>query len=220
MKVELLTPYEHLKNMELIATEATLTCHGNTDKLNEKDPKTVLSNIIKNGHESILEHINLTYRIQDISRALLQELSRHRHISLSVESTRHTLKKQLAEWGVHKYDAGVNLPDNFDKYLNNLSHNTIISDPAGFIETAVRGAYPAYVLKNFPDLPNDELKYFIPEFWPTRLILTLNIRELRHILKLRTHSSALMEFRKLGVELFTKVPDKFKYLLEDCVYVG
>ena len=69
-------------------------------------------------------------------------------------------------------------------------------------------------------MPNDKLKYFLPEFWPTNLVLSTNVRELRHILKLRTHPSALLEFRKLGIELFSSVPDEFKYLLEDCVYIG
>lgn len=82
-----------MRTLERFAAIGALTYRGNTDK--EFVSCEILGLIIKAGHESILEHINLTYSIKRISRALLQEVSRHRHISLSVESTRHTLRKQL-----------------------------------------------------------------------------------------------------------------------------
>ena len=95
MQVELLTSAGSIAEMERNAALAALTCRGNAEK--EHVPSEVLGRIIKAGHESVLEHITLTYSIKGISRALLQEVSRHRHISLSVESTRHTLRKYYDE---------------------------------------------------------------------------------------------------------------------------
>ena len=46
-------------------------------------------------HGSILEHISFNFFIDGISRACLQEWSRHRHMSQSVESTRYTMAKEL-----------------------------------------------------------------------------------------------------------------------------
>lgn len=74
------------------------------------------------------------------------------------------------------------------------------------------------MLKENPDMPNDELKYYLPEFWPTNLIMTTNVRELRHILKLRTAPEALREFQTLARSMFYCVPDEFRYLLKDCVH--
>ncbi len=195
MKIELLTSHETLKAMEHNACEAALTCHGNADKP-DYEPEKTLRRIIKLGHESVLEHITLTYRVQGITRALLQELARHRHISLSVESTRHTLKKLL----------------NSEEFITNLA-----KELPYYQSIACKQFFD--FINTLPETTNDELKYFIPEFFPTRLILTVNIRELRHILELRTRPAALMEFRKLGVKLFEVVHDELKYLLEDCVYV-
>lgn len=204
MKVTLLTKPEHLADMVSFATTATLTCHANTDK--EVNSKDLLTRIIKAGHESILEHINLTYSVKGISRALLQELSRHRHISLSVESTRHTLRKQLT-------GENSNLLETIEEIL----------------PVKIKGISPFYwhemyvpwlqrVLEDNPEMSDDELKYYLPEFWPTNLILATNIRELRHILKLRTAPAALKEFQLLGHELFNAVPEEYSYLLEDCVH--
>lgn len=208
MKVTLLTKPKHLADMVNFATTATLTCHANTNK--RVYSKDLLTRIIKAGHESILEHINLTYSVKGISRALLQELSRHRHISLSVESTRHTLKKQLA-------DESPKLLQAIREILPVL---ILTKNPEGNPSYwhEVHIAWLQWVLKNNPDIPNDVLKYYLPEFWPTNLILATNIRELRHILKLRTAPAALKEFQLLAHALFLAIPEEYRYLLEDCVY--
>ncbi len=210
MNVTLLTSHDAFADMVRFAVTAALTCHDNTDK--DVDPKELLLRIIKLGHESVLEHINLTYSIKGISRAVLQQLARHRHISLSVESTRHTVKVKIASE-----------PTEHLIFASRFAPELIFSDDNTGIERVYRQIV-FDMLKQFifqcPEVSNDQLKYLIPELWPTNLILTSNIRELRHILKLRTHPSALMEFRKLGIELFSRVPDDFKYLLEDCVYIG
>ena len=203
MKVELLTLPMSLKKMEYIAALAALTCRGNTDKVFV--PCQVLARIIKAGHESILEHINLTYSVKGLSRACLQEVARHRHISLSVESTRHTLRRQLRE-----IDNGAGEALLWYPVPSSLEDNW--KTTREFTELLYE-FWHAHI-----DMPNDELKYYLPEFWPTNLILTSNIRELRHILKLRTAPQALKEFRELARAMYEAVPEAFKYLLSDCVH--
>ena len=192
MNVKLLTSTQSLHDMENFAALAYLTCHANTDK--EYVPHEKLERAIKDRHESILEHINLTFSIKGLSRACLQELARHRHISLSVESTRHTLRKHLES----------------EQWVENLADKLL----------PIQRDLLYYVsrLAEVSDYTNDELKYYLPEFWPTNLIITLNIREFRHILKLRTSPAALKEFRILARSMFNEVPEQFKYLLQDCVH--
>ena len=199
MNIQLLTSEASFRDMENFAALAYLTCHANADK--EYVPSEKLKCAIKAGHESILEHINLTYSVKGISRALLQELARHRHISLSVESTRHTLTKNATREFIEKHFPYSS--SNFGS-IDSLKY----AEAEHFITLA----------ENYPALSDDELKYFLPEFWPTNLILTSNIRELRHILKLRTAPAALKEFQDLARALFNAVPEEYRYLLEDCVY--
>lgn len=195
MNVKLLTSPETLTDMERFAALAALTCHANTDE--EYTPREGFKRIIMAGHESILEHINLTYSVEGLSRACLQELARHRHISLSVESTRHTLRKIIDD------------PDSVQAILDEDIANRFYGAIRDFLD---------FAYKNEDITDNDELKYYLPECWPTNLILTANIRALRHILKLRTAPEALREFRVLAHALFEAVPVKFAYLLADCVY--
>ena len=79
-----------------VALEAALVCTSSDDQLENYKGKRdeFLLNLLEQGHESVFEHIVYTFRIENITRALLQELARHRHISLSVKSTRYTLRKE------------------------------------------------------------------------------------------------------------------------------
>ena len=206
MIVKLLTSTQSIQDMEHFAALAALTCHANTDKMSNEGykPSDTLKNIIKAGHESILTHINLTFSIQELSRACLQELARHRHISLSVESTRFTLRKF--------FNKGL-----FISNINEFSRDFSIGE-LGLCSFKQFVCNVLGSLITIHDMPNDELKYYLPEFWPTNLIITLNIREFRHILNLRTAPAALKEFRFLAHSMFLEVPDEFKYLLQDCVH--
>ena len=206
MEVKLLTPHDYLGMMENFAALADLTCHANTEK--EYKPSEVLGRIIKLGHESILEHINLTYSVKGLSSACLQELERHRHISLSVENTRHTLHKYLA---ISDDELG-----NFvQSHIIDLS---VADDMKALLVLLMGAGLSLGVIKRYENFPNYVLKYLLPELWPTNLILTANIRALRHIIKLHTAPTALKEFRDLAHAMFREVPDEYKYLLEDCVY--
>ncbi len=86
-----------LQNTSLtICASAIRTCWQSFDKSDnggEKDRELIDRVGNKFKHASPLEHLVYTFYIQGISRALLQELSRHRIASLSVKSTRYTLKE-------------------------------------------------------------------------------------------------------------------------------
>ena len=197
MQVKLLTRTGTIQDMVHNAAKAALITRGNADKeLFADDEEKLLRNIIKLNHGTILEHIYFTYSIKGLSRACLQELARHRHITLSVESTRYTLDKKFTKTS--------------DKLLHRYYGSQEIA--ASIIQSLI------YLVEDYPDLPNDELKYYLPEFWPTNLIMSSNVRELRHIINLRTAPAALQEFQDLAHALFDVVPNEFKFLLEDCVH--
>ena len=240
MQVKLLTSTQCIQDMERFAAIANLTCHANQDK--EFIPAEVLKRVIKRKHESILEHINLTFSIQGLSRACLQELARHRHVSLSVESTRHTLRKKFQDientkqvfedvCNILPAAMVVNLSDFFSHFQDIGRISAHGEDIVCYLPTfwLAITEYISRMGKEFENnkgekgaeignISNDELKYYLPEFWPTNLIITLNVREFRHILNLRTAPDALKEFRVLARSMFNEVPEQFKYLLEDCVH--
>lgn len=225
MEVYLLTAKGVIEAMERNAVHAALTCTGNECQLSGKahEYKQFLSNIIAKGHESVLEHINLTFRIEDISRALLQELARHRHISLSVQSTRHALKKIFAS-EVQIEHLCANLEDILVNAADALPVSVARTDGAldnmRCLEQAMSSAIDVFkhlaaMDTQFEGFVPDYIKYLIPECMPTSLLMTVNVRELRHIFKLRSGPEALLEFRRLVKSIYYTIPKDYIYLFKD-----
>lgn len=181
------------------AVYAGLVCTDNEDNIDKYDTEEFLLRLIRHGHLSVLEHVSYTFIIDRISRALLQELARHRLVSLSVQSTRWALKKILKEVPAPILDPNLlsivkyNLTD---VYMNSIKYITHLID-AG--------------------VPIDSVKYVLPECLPTKLVLTVNARELRHIFELRTSERALWEFQRLCHVLYEQLPDTHKFLYKDVI---
>jgi thymidylate synthase (FAD) len=155
----------------------------------------------KNKHASTLEHINYTFDIDGISRGLLQELSRHRMQSLSVKSTRYTLKE------LQKYQLA--LPSTLiDKFLVPVSdridghnYNQLIN----IIDELNEG------------VANDKVKYLLPEAYKTSLVSTMNMRALQNFLALRTNKAALWEIQELARAMFEVIPNDHRYMLKEFI---
>lgn len=180
-----------------LAELAARTCTATTEKCSPTIGGAVnfLKGLIDSGHESVIEHLVYTFSIKGVSRALLQELARHRHISLSVESTRWALKRIMDK----------------DPEVNELvwPENEIPDYAKGKVEHVLI-TVSALLERGFP---NDTVKYLLPECVPTNLVMTLNLRELRHIYRLRTDKRALKEFRDLMKDILESLPPYHRELL-------
>jgi len=169
-----------------------------TDKITESDGELMFRVIKKNKHASTSEHLVYQFHINNISRALLQELARHRHASLSVRSTRYTLT-QLK---------------NIDIITRNELENYCVLTGDDFVDN---NSYLALInlqqaIKN--GIPNDKAKFCLPDSLKTELIYTINARSLQNLLSLRTNPSAMWEFRALAYEIYNSLPESHRFLFE------
>lgn len=76
---------------DVLAEAAGRLCYKSFDRPNPATAANAdyLANILAQGHYSVLEHASATFLVRDVSRALLTELTRHRHLSFSVVSQRY-----------------------------------------------------------------------------------------------------------------------------------
>lgn len=202
IKVELLN-YTPLS----VATTAGLICTASEDKIIEYNDNVFLSKLAKAGHESVLEHINYNFVVSGISRSVLQQLARHRHISLSVQSTRWALKKLFANKENKKI--GVNI------FPESSTENEIVQQSYARIKEKYWDIMRALADLSENGESNDIVKYYLPEAFITKLMLTVNARELRWIFKLRTSGRALKEFRDLCQTIYNTIPDDHKFLYDE-----
>lgn len=199
MKVELL---QHTSLA--VCAYAIRTCWSSHDKSDFGGP-TDLALIERVGnkhkHKSTLEHISYTFFVSGVSRALLQELARHRIASLSVQSTRYTLSKLLKQADLSFATASDFLVLTGDSDVDQASFEALCN-----LQTLVRKG-----------ISNDKLKYALPESFKVELTWTINARSLQNFLSLRSSPHALWEIRDLAKAVFDALPDEHKYLFEDCI---
>lgn len=194
-----------------ICSHAIRTCWQSFEKsdstketIGQKDLELIDRVGNKFRHSSTLEHLVYSFYIQGISRACLQELARHRIASLSVKSTRYTLKEL-------KNEAPFGLDDKIraSKYLV-FTGNEIVDNASIKALENLREAL------NF-GIPNDIAKYCLPESYKSELTWTINARSLQNFLSLRSSKSALWEIRELAFKIFENLPNQHQYLFIDCL---
>lgn len=154
-------------------------------------------------HASTLEHLNYSFYIQGISRACLQELARHRHASLSVKSTRYTLKELRNE-------------EEF-KSINKNSQKYLVMSGNEMVDLASVKALENLRLVLKEGISLDIAKYCLPESYKTELTWSINARALQNFLHLRSSKSALWEIRELAKAIFAALPKEHSFIFEDCM---
>lgn len=145
------------------------------------------------GHESVAEHASFTFLVEGVSRVLLAQITRHRLASFSVQSQRYCGVEP--EWIVP--------PEVKAK---------------GFELTYLKRCDECY--ETFCDMvkcgvPDEDARYVIPQGVQCRLMVTMNIRELRHFFGLRCCERAQWEIRNLADEMLALCAEKAPGLFWD-----
>jgi len=188
-----------------ICAHAIRTCWQSFDKSDEggEKDKALIDRVgNKYKHASTLEHLVYTFYVKGVSRALLQELARHRIASLSVKSTRYTLKE-------------LKKSESFAENDYNGAEKFIVLTGNKFVDTASIKA-----LNNLQEIlkkgiSNDVAKFCLPESYRTELTWTINARSLQNFIELRSNKSALWEIQILANSLFKSLPKEHQYLFQE-----
>ncbi len=189
----------------VICSNAIRTCWQSFDKSDdggEKDRELIDRVGNKFKHSSTLEHLVYTFYIKGVSRALLQELARHRIASLSVKSTRYTLKELKNEESFKTTDF-----DRASKYL-------VFTDEQIVDEMSIKALENLRVILK-KGISNDRAKYCLPESYKTELTWTINARSLQNFISLRSDKAALWEIRELAHTLYKALPKDHQYLFSN-----
>ena len=184
--------------------QAARTCYKSEDKAGADSARKLLSRIIRLGHDSVLEHIAVTVRIV-CDRGVSHELVRHRMCSFSQESTRYV-----------KYDgeiAFIRPPWVQDSaYVN----GTLVTDSAlNCWEDAMYDAEQAYKRLLEYGWSPQEARTVLPNSLKTEIVMTANLREWRHIFKLRCDKAAHPQMRQVMTPLLAAFAERIPLLFDD-----
>lgn len=184
------------KNPLSVVEQAASVCYGSTPT----DTYRIAKGCKASGHYSVLESVNFTFHISGVSRALLAQLSRHRHISLSVASQRYQ-----------------NYNDGFD-YVNPYIPGT---EAAIFLDDSMKEAAESYkTLSEYYGSKNEDARAVLPNACCTELYMTANARALIEMGYLRLCARAQAEIRELFQEIkkqiATVAPEIANWMVPQC----
>ena len=211
MKVELLhaTPLVVASTAIRMAWDKSSLSDSTNNVLGEKDKELIYRVGNKFKHSSTLEHVFYNFEIDGISRGLLQELARHRIASLTVKSTRYTLKELK--------NIGLLTADDVEDWCVIPKSLLKEASPSELLEWKEDIATQLNIVQKYlkRGLSNDKVKYMLPESYKTKLVWSINMRSLQNFLSLRTDKSALEEIRDMATEVYNSLHDGHKYMLVD-----
>ena len=191
MRIELLyiTP-----DAEKVIETAGRTSYQSFERQSETSYKTFIKMLIRNKHESVLEHASASFKISGISRALTHQLVRHRLCSFTQQSQRY----------VNEDNFNYIEPDDIKNNQN--AHEIYIE-----LMEQIRKRYSQ--LRKL-GIKKEDARFILPNSTESEIIMTANFRELRHVLTLRGEKAAQWEIRRLAIEILEllkkEVPDIFQ----------
>jgi len=184
MLVQLLT---HTPDPEQVVAAAARLCYSDAsirqllERAPEQAPK-LLRKILDMGHLSVLEHASFTFGIEGISRACSHQLVRHRIASFSQQSQRYVSHEDPFEAVLPESLAGR--PDLQTKFTQHMA--------------ATHTLYQELIAAG---VPAEDARFVLPNAAATKLVLTMNARELHHFFALRCCRRAQWEIRAMSKEM-------------------
>lgn len=185
-----------LKKIELCGR----VCYKSEERITIRSSGEFVRDIIKRGHESVLEHVSFSVRFI-VDRGVSHEIVRHRIASFSQESTRYC---------------------NYSK--DGFGNEITVIEPlfwergSGFWlewEQAMLETEKQYFQLLHDGAIPQEARSVLPNSLKTEIIMTANLREWRHFLKLRTSKAAHPQMREVAIPLLHYLQMEIPVVFED-----
>ena len=146
----------------------------------------LLSKIMKLGHFSVLEHVSFTFGIEDISRSCSHQLVRHRIASFSQQSQRYVS---------HERSFAVITPATIGEHQELLAR----------FDTHMQDTHELYSDLLNAGVPAEDARFVLPNAAATKLVMTMNARELHHFFALRCCRRSQWEIQAMAREMLRLV---------------
>lgn len=190
---------EILKKIELCGR----VCYKSEGKIKEGSAEKFVTAIIRNGHESVIEHVSFTVKFI-VDRGVSHEMVRHRLASYSQESTRYCNYSK----------------DDFQSEITFIEPYYLVEGSPGWVQwmLAMEAAEKAYFnLLNIGHSPQ-EARAVLPNSLKTEVMMTANLREWRHFLKVRTSKAAHPQIREVAIPLLHELQRLIPVVFDDITF--
>ncbi len=197
-------------NPEEMVSQAAKLCYSpaSVDELKKqvasKDQANFIEKLIDMRHLSPIEHITFTFGVEGVSRACSHQIVRHRLASYSQQSQRYVGQHSKKTGG---FDFVV--PPSIGK----------IGRKKWFVEKMkiLQEWYDELVemLENSGESTFEDARFLLPNAAETKIIITMNARELLHFFRVRCCNRAQWEIRAMAREMLRLVKKVSPHIFKD-----
>ena len=188
MNVTLLNSYVN----EDIAKLAAANCVGKLDNPTDKG----LQVAVNSGHYSVLEHLPLTFLIEDVSRVTEVQLVRHRIASYSIRSGRYTKTNNNKPW--YQTPKSIKNNDSIIKLFTEMNENI----------------YSFYTAMIEQGIPKEDARYILPQGLLTDIVVSMNARAFIEQCEKRLCKKAQWEIREMFTQMKECIKDIYPIVYE------
>lgn len=171
-----------------------------------------IKRVVESGHESPLEHVKFTFAIEGVSRALTHQLIRHRLASYSQQSQRYVKETDFDYVIPPVIDEEETLKNEFTKIMDEIqiSYTKILK------ELKKRG--------RTGEMANEDARFILPQAAETKIVVSMNCRELLHFFRQRCCTRAQWEIKDLAERMLEickeQLPAVFFKAGAKCISLG
>jgi thymidylate synthase (FAD) len=197
MKVFLLQCTPEPERMVAIAARL---CHSPSgigelrEDVSRKDVQGLVRKVLSMGHTSTLEHVTFTFGVEGISRAASHQLVRHRIASYSQQSQRYV----SADFGYVTPKTVADEPTLLEEYTRHMASSVALYEKMGKA-----------------GIPAEDARFVLPNATETKILVTMNARELHHFFSLRTCRRAQWEIRTMALRMLAIARKEAPLLFEN-----
>ena len=182
-------------------------CYKSEDKIHEDSAEQFIRGIIKRGHESVIEHESISVKVT-CDRGVSHEIVRHRIASYSQESTRY------CNYTGEKFDGQISVVDiasGFGWDMNNPADEVKYHIWYHAMENANRYYQDMIKVGAKPE----EARSVLPNSLKTEIVMTMDLREWRHFLRLRGGKEAHPQIREIADMIRVVFVNNYPVFFED-----
>jgi thymidylate synthase (FAD) len=167
------------------------------EDVSRKDVRKLVRRVLSMGHASVLEHVVFTFGVEGISRATSHQLVRHRIASYSQQSQRYVTGSfgYVVPKTIEARDRkGTPLSARFEKHMKESAQLYAEMISAG--------------------VPPEDARFVLPNATETKILITMNARELHHFFALRLCRRAQWEIRGMAMRMLALAEETAPLLFE------
>ena len=228
MQVKLIS---HTAQPEAVVAAAAKLCYSDTGAMTLMEGMTpesagsfveMLSNI---GHESPIEHASFTFAVEGVSRSLLAQITRHRLASFSVQSQRYVKLNHFAYITppeIAADPAALSLfEDTMQACVEAYRKLSELLEERHYQDFLAQGISEKEARRKAEKKAIEDARFVLPNASETKMVITMNARELLHFFRLRCCNRAQWEIRALAramlAEVYPVAPHIFANAGPSCV---